>query len=172
MTGLAWKADGVRQQEALRPMRHVAFALTGILASIYPAMACDGMLPPLNALATQKALVESLEAHVRGVREEEKVGQRTVHEVLDAEEEYHVELETQRAMEACNAGGKSTPRAKVLEVRLKTASDYLEMIKEMEAVTSERFQVGEVTETEVAFARASTLRAEIRLKALKQEAGK
>jgi hypothetical protein len=171
MTGWAWKADGVRQQAVWRRMRHGAFALTGVLASIYPAIACDGMVPPLNALATQKALVDVLQVHVEGVREEERVGQRTVREVLDAEEEYFIELETQRAMEACSAGGKSTPRAKVLEARLKTASDYLKLVKQQESATADRFQVGEVTRTEVAFARATALRAEIRLKALKQEAG-
>jgi hypothetical protein len=172
MMGMVWRADLFRGRKAWRWINPVSFFLIGILASLYPAMACVDSLPPLSTLDMQKTLVETLQVYVKGVREEERVGQRTVQEVQEAEEEYFIELETQRAMEACNAAGKSTPRAKVLEARLKTASDYLMMVKEQETATADRFQVGEVTRTEVAFAHATTLRAEIRLAELKKEAGK
>jgi hypothetical protein len=160
-----------RKRKSWRWLKHLAFASVGILTSVAPVMACDGSLPPLSALARQKALVESLHAYLGGVRDEEKVGQRSVYEIMEAEKEYSVELETLRAMEACKAAGKENPRGKILQARVKSASDHLAALKSWQSATEDRFQVGEVTNTDVALVRAVALKAEIRLATLKREAG-
>lgn len=172
MMELAERAVFTRQRKPWRVLKQFSFVLTGIFLAICPAVACDGSLPPLSTLATQKALVESMQLHLKGVHEEERVGQRSVYEVMEAEEAYAEELEILRAMEACTAAGKGTPRSKVLQSRVKSASDYLATLKSWENATEDRFNVGEVTRTDVALVHALALRAEIRLATLKEEAGK
>lgn len=171
MAELTESADFMRQRKIWRWLKQIAFVLAGIFASIYPAMACDGALPPLSMLDMQKALVESLQVYVKGVGEEARVGQRSTYEIMESEQEYAEELETLRAMEACTAGGNGSPRSKVLRARVKSASDYLALLKSRATSTQDRFKVGEVTRTDVALVHALALRAEIRLATLKKEAG-
>jgi hypothetical protein len=172
MVELARRADAICARKIPQWLKHPLLILIGFLASIHPARACDGSLPPLSTLALQKALVESLHAHTRGVQEEERVGQRSMFEVMEAEEEYAEEQETLRAMEACTAAGNGSPRRKVSQARVKSASDYLATLKSWQTATEDRFQVGEVTRTDVALVNALAIRAEIRLTTLKKEAGK
>jgi hypothetical protein len=171
MTEPTDRADAIPARKTLPCLSYPLLILIGLLASTRPAMACDDALPPPGTLALQKALVESLQTYVKGVREEERVGQRTVIDVEEAEEDYFLELEIQRAMEACYSGDKANARTRALKARIETASDYLAMVKSWLAATEDRFNAGEVTKTDIAFTRATALSAEIRLAALKKEAG-
>ena len=161
-------------------MKHLSVFLAGFFTMILPALACDENLPPASALALQKQLVENLLEQLDGIRyESDKVrfksewwAKRSFQEVFKAQEEYYLALETQRVMEACGTKRNSTSNRRILEARIGIVSEYLTVLKEQERMVNDRSDVGEIMKFDVASARAATLKAEIRLAALKKTAGK
>lgn len=121
-------------------------------------------------LGAQKELVEALRIRLAGVREEERVGQRTVDDVFAAHEAYLREMEALRVMEARN-GKDSISERELLKIRIEARSESLSLLKEYSRRMEDRWRVGEVTRTDVALARAAALKAEVMLEALKGAAG-
>ena len=125
------------------------------------------MTPQL--LGLQKELVESLRVRLAGVQEDEKVGQRSLEEVFEAQLAYLRELEALRVMEA--RGGKtSVSERDLLRIRIEVRTEALSHLKKLSQSVADREKVGEVTHSDVAAASAVALKAEIMLEALKAAA--
>jgi outer membrane protein TolC len=121
-------------------------------------------------LGAQKQLVEALRLGLEGVRDEERVGQRTVEDVFVAELAYFRELEALKVMEA-RRDKDSISERELLKVRLEVRSEALSVLKQISRHVEGRHRVGEVTRTDVELTKAAALKAEIMLQALKSAAG-
>lgn len=122
-------------------------------------------------LGLQKKLVDTLRARVDKVRDEQRLGQRTIEDVADALEVAFRELETLRVM-AARADKESISEKELLDIRVETRSKALEYLQEFVRQTDDRLSVGEVTESEADAMRARALKAEIMLKVLQDAAVK
>jgi hypothetical protein len=122
-------------------------------------------------LGLQKELANTLNTRVEGLREEFRIGQRTVEDVASAVEVYFRELETLKVM-AARASKKSVSEGELLSIRIETRSTALSYLREFLRQTEDRFTIGEVTPSDVAVMRARSLKAEIMLKALQGAAAK
>jgi hypothetical protein len=122
-------------------------------------------------LRLQQDLVEALHDELGGVREEARVGQRKTEEILAMVQIYYGELETLRVMTA-RSKNKSIAEKELLKIRIAVRSDALAVLKGSIEQTKNRFNVGEVTSTDVAAAKAAAFKAEIMIETLKQAAGK
>jgi hypothetical protein len=150
----------------------VLFSITGVTARAATSAPCDEALPPAALVTQQKALVEALDTHVKGLLEEERIGQRTVSEVLIAYEEYHDAAELFNVMKKCGTDKGATGRRELLKVRIQAASQRQALYRELVKTVTDRWQVGEVTKTDVAGVQARALKAEIRLQTLERETKK
>ena len=151
--------------------RHFNLLSLAIFVFSCPATACADDLPPASALPMQKELVKTIATQVIGVREEEKVGQRSVDEVWLVEEQYAQALEMLHVMEA-RPGKKANLRSRILQARIKVVSAYLKVLRKLHISVQSRFETGEITKTDVAKEHAAVLKVEIRLATLKKTAGK
>jgi hypothetical protein len=122
-------------------------------------------------LRLQQNLVEALRAELDGVREEARTGQRNTEDILAMLQIYYRELETLQVLTA-RSKSKSISEKELLKIRIAVRSDALAVLKESIEQTKNRFNVGEVTSTDVAAAKAAALKAEIMIETLKQAAGK
>jgi hypothetical protein len=152
----AQSADQEKLQAALLGLRQ---ELPETLVKITPQL-----------LGLQKALVESLHVRLAGVQEDEKVGQRTLEEVSEAQLAYLKELEALRVMEA-RSGKTAVSERDLLKIRIEVRTEALSYLKRLSQSVEDRAKVGEVTHSDVAAARAVALKAEIMLEALKSAVG-
>jgi hypothetical protein len=120
-------------------------------------------------LRLQKELVENLRIQLAGVREGEKVRQQSIEEVVEAQLAYLKELEALRVMDA-RSGNASASEKDLLKIRIEVRTEALSYLKKLSQSVEERVKVGNVTTSDVAAARASALKAEIMLEALKAAA--
>jgi hypothetical protein len=122
-------------------------------------------------LRLQQDLVEALRDELGGVREEAWVDQRKTEEILAMVQMYYGELETLQVMTA-RSKSKSISEKELLKIRIAVRSDALAILKDSIEQTKNRFNVGEVTSTDVAAAKAAASKAEIMIETLKQAARK
>ena len=121
-------------------------------------------------LRLQQQLVESVRIELVGVRDEERVGQRTSKEIVVLEQVYFRELESLRVMTA-RWNNKSISERELLKIRIAVRSEALTVLQRHAAQVQSRFVTGEVTRVDLEGAKAATLKAEFMLEALKNAAG-
>jgi hypothetical protein len=122
-----------------------------------------------SLLSLQQSLVDTLRAKMEGFEEQERVGQRTLSDYLVAKQAYLQELETLQVMEA-RSKNKSISSAELLKIRIRARGEALSNLNEAVSEAERRYNVGELTRSDVNDAKAQVLQAEIRLEALKQAA--
>jgi hypothetical protein len=121
-------------------------------------------------LRLQQQLIESVRIELVGVRDEERVGQRTLKEIVALEQVYFRELESLRVMTA-RWNNKSISERELLKIRIAVRSEALTVLQRHAAQVQSRFITGEVTRVDLEGAKAAMLKAEIMLEALKNAAG-
>jgi outer membrane protein TolC len=121
-------------------------------------------------LRLQQQLIESVRIELVGVRDEERVGQRTLKEIVALEQVYFRELESLRVMTA-RWNNKSISERELLKIRIAVRSEALTVLQRHAAQVQSRFVTGEVTRVDLEGAKAAMLKAEIMLEALKNAAG-
>ena len=121
-------------------------------------------------LRLQEQLVDELRILDAGTREEERVGQRTIEDIINVTEYYFRELEALQVMTARSRKEPITEQ-EILGIRIVVRSRALAVFKRDSEATKDRFTVGEVTNTDFARAKARALKAEMVLEALKNAAG-
>lgn len=121
-------------------------------------------------LRLQEQLVDELRILEAGTREEERVGQRPIEDVIEVTEYYFRELEALMVMTA-RSRKESITEQEILGIRIDVRSQALAVFRRDSAATKDRFAVGEVTNTDFARAKARALKAEMMLEALKNAAG-
>ena len=121
-------------------------------------------------LRLQEQLVDELRILEAGTREEERVRQRPIEDVIKVTEYYFRELEALQVMTA-RSRKESITEQEILGIRIDVRSQALAVFKRDSEVTKDRFTVGEVTNTDFARAKARALKAEMVLEALKNAAG-
>jgi hypothetical protein len=121
-------------------------------------------------LSRQQQLVESLRIYEEGVRDEARVGQRTMQDVISATEAYFRELEILKVM-AARTRNKSISDKEILRIRIETRAEALLYLQNDARRLQDRFTVGEVTRVDIELAKARELKAEIMLEALRNAAG-
>jgi hypothetical protein len=124
-----------------------------------------------DLLRLQQQLVEARRAETDGARKEQLIGQRTWREVGPIEQNYYRELEILQVMTA-RLNNKSISEKDLLKIRIAVRATALASLKKESEVAQDRFQGGEVTPVDIAGIKATELKAEIMLEALKRAAGK
>jgi len=120
-------------------------------------------------LSLQKQLVEQLRIQLAAVKEDEKAGKLGLAELAEAQLPYLRELETLRVMEA-RSSNPSISEKEVLKMRIEIRSEALSYLKKLSQQAEASSKVGDMTFADVAVAKATALRAEIALEALKAAA--
>jgi hypothetical protein len=121
-------------------------------------------------LGLQEELVAALLLEWHGMQEQTRVGVRTMEDAVSSEQNYYRELETLEVMKA-RLNSTAISEREILKIRIAVRSDALVSVKEDSALARDRFNVGEVTFTDVAAMRARVLKATIMLEALKRASG-
>jgi hypothetical protein len=158
----------LRKFKGIRVLAILALTLLPLASGADPLFAVEETAPPsADLLRLQKDLVATLQIRLKGIKEENRVGQRTEEEVTSALEDYYRELETACVMEAYAATSNAATDAQILRLRIGMATTIFEILKDYAESLHDRFNVGEITKVDVATGKAAALEAEIRLTELK-----